>query len=253
MKKKFYALYKIFLINAFSNKIALMFNIVFPVIYFAISNAPVLINNYTVSKDKLISASAYYFAYIALTTTLNSVILAMVEYRDYGYYKVIYMVTNSKYLVLISQFLSQWTFLIIELFLFNLITTLMFKSLAYLGYLLLTTIIAAIVFVLPLTMGLYFLLTVKLRLQTYNIVITLIILLSFMVSAFEAKNEILNLLLLCTPVKYLMTGYEVIMQMMFSRINWANLINLLLVILIYVLFGMIFIAKQNISTIFEKK
>ncbi|MEB3363389.1 hypothetical protein SDC49_05490 [Lactobacillus sp. R2/2] len=115
-----------------------------------------MINNYTVSKSKLISGSAYYFAYIALTTVLNSVILAMVEYRDYGYYKVIYMVTNSKYLVLISQFLSQWTFLIIELFLFNLITALMFKSFAYLGYLLLTTVIAATVLVLPLTMGLYF-------------------------------------------------------------------------------------------------
>lgn len=176
----------------------------------------------------------------------------MVEYRDYGYYKVIYMVTNSKYLVLISQFLSQWTFLIIELFLFNLITTLMFKSFAYLGYLLLTTIIAATVLVLPLTMGLYFLLTTKLKLQTYNIVITLIILASFMVSAVEAKNKLLNLLLLCTPVKYLMKGYEVIMQMLFSRVNWATLANLLIVILIYVLFGMIFIAKQNISTIFEK-
>lgn len=251
MKKRFYSLYRIFLINSFSNKIALMFNIIFPVIYFAISNTPALINNYTVSRNQLISGSAYYFSYIALTTILNSVIFAMIEYRDYGYYKVIYMVSNSKYLILVSQFLSQWTFLIVELFLFNLITTLIFKSFAYLGYLLLTTIIAATVLVLPLTMGLYFLLTVKLKLQTYSIVITLIIFSSFMLSAIESKNKLLNLLLLCTPIKYLMTGYEVIMQSMFYRVNLNALINLSIVILFYVLLGMIFIAKQNISTIFE--
>lgn len=252
MKKKFYSLYKIFLINSFSNKIALMFNIIFPVIYFAISNAAVLTNNYTVSKNQLISGSAYYFSYIALTTILNSVILAMIEYRDYGYYKIIYMVSNSKYLVLISQFLSQWTFLIVELFLFNLITTLFFRSFAYLGYLLVTTTIAAIVLVLPLTMGLYLLLTVKLKLQTYSIVNTLIVFGSFMLVTVETKNNLLNLLLLCTPIKYLMTGYEVIMQFLFYKVNLNALINLLIVIVFYVLLGIIFIAKQNISTIFEK-
>ncbi|RHW49026.1 hypothetical protein [Lactobacillus bombicola] len=252
MKKRFYSLYKIFLINSFSNKIALMFNIIFPVIYFAISNAAVLTNNYTVSKNQLISGSAYYFSYIALTTILNSVILAMIEYRDYGYYKIIYMVSNSKYLVLISQFLSQWTFLIVELFLFNLITTLFFRSFAYLGYLLVTTTIAAIVLVLPLTMGLYFLLTVKLKLQTYSIVNTLIVFGSFMLVTVETKNNLLNLLLLCTPIKYLMTGYEVIMQFLFYKVNLNALINLLIVIVFYVLLGIIFIAKQNISTIFEK-
>ncbi|RMC42137.1 hypothetical protein F5ESL0233_02195 [Lactobacillus sp. ESL0233] len=252
MKKRFYSLYKIFLINSFSNKIALMFNIIFPVIYFAISNAAVLTSNYTVSKNQLISGSAYYFSYIALTTILNSVILAMIEYRDYGYYKIIYMVSNSKYLVLISQFLSQWTFLIVELFLFNLITTLFFRSFAYLGYLLVTTTIAAIVLVLPLTMGLYFLLTVKLKLQTYSIVNTLIVFGSFMLVTVETKNNLLNLLLLCTPIKYLMTGYEVIMQFLFYKVNLNALINLLIVIVFYVLLGIIFIAKQNISTIFEK-
>ncbi|RMC46113.1 hypothetical protein F5ESL0230_02330 [Lactobacillus sp. ESL0230] len=252
MKKRFYSLYKIFLINSFSNKISLMFNIIFPVIYFAISNDAVFTSNYTVSKNQLISGSAYYFSCIALTTILNSVILAMIEYRDYGYYKIIYMVSNSKYLVLISQFLSQWTFLIVELFLFNLITTLFFRLFAYLGYLLVTTTIAAIVLVLPLTMGLYFLLTVKLKLQTYSIVNTLIVFGSFMLVTVETKNNLLNLLLLCTPIKYLMTGYEVIMQFLFYKVNLNALINLLIVIVFYVLLGIIFIAKQNISTIFEK-
>lgn len=252
MKKKFYSLYKIFLINSFSNKVALMFNIIFPVIYFAISNVPVLTNNYTISKNQLIDGSAYYFSYIALTTILNSVILAMIEYREYGYYKIIYMLSNSKYLILISQFLSQLTFLLIELFLFNLITTLFFKSFAYLGYLLLTTIIAATVLILPLTMGFYFLLTVKFKLQTYSIVITLIIFASFMLLTFETKNKVLNLLLLCTPIKYLMTGYEVIMQFLFYKVDLNTLFNLLIVILFYALLGIIFIVKQNISTIFEK-
>ncbi|WP_147440864.1 hypothetical protein [Lactobacillus sp. ESL0230] len=229
-----------------------MFNIIFPVIYFAISNDAVFTSNYTVSKNQLISGSAYYFSCIALTTILNSVILAMIEYRDYGYYKIIYMVSNSKYLVLISQFLSQWTFLIVELFLFNLITTLFFRLFAYLGYLLVTTTIAAIVLVLPLTMGLYFLLTVKLKLQTYSIVNTLIVFGSFMLVTVETKNNLLNLLLLCTPIKYLMTGYEVIMQFLFYKVNLNALINLLIVIVFYVLLGIIFIAKQNISTIFEK-
>lgn len=252
MKKKFYSLYKVFLINSFSNKIALMFNIVFPVAYFVISNFPVLTNKYTISKDQLTDGTAYYFAYIALTTILNSVILAMIEYRDHGYYKIIYMAANSKYLVLISQFLSQWTFLIVELFLFNLITILIFRSFDYLGYLLLTTIVAALLLILPLTMSLYFLITVKLKLQTYNIVATLIIFGSFMLTTVETKNKLLNLLLLCTPVKYLMRGYEVIMQTLFNRIDWTAVIDLLFVIVFYVLLGVFSIARQNISTIFEK-
>lgn len=252
MKKKFYTLYKLFLINSFSNKIAIMFNIIFPVIYFAISNAAVLTSNYTISKNQLISGSAYYFSYIALTTILNSVIMAMIEYRDYGYYKIVYMVSNSKYLILISQFLSQWTFLIAELFLFNLITTLFFRSFAYIGYLLLTTTIAAFVLVFPLTMSLYFLLTVRLKLQTYSIVSTLIIFGSFIFVTAETKNDLLNLLLLCTPIKYLMEGYEAIFQILFYKVDLSTLINLLIVIVFYVLLGIIFIAKQNISTIFEK-
>lgn len=247
--KKFFSLYKPLLIDTLSNKFVFIFNIVLPIGMFIISNSYLLLRTTNLSKTQIISGVSYYFSYIVFISVLNLMILPLIVYRESGYYKFLYFLTKSKWTLIISNLFVQFTFIILELLIFNIVVMIITHTLLW--SLLLETELAALLLTVPVVLGSCVLLNFRIRIESASIVISFFIFLSFSIATLSSKNFIFDSLLLLNPIKYLSIGFNTISQLP-SGISINTLLELLFVTIIYLVIGITSVAKYNIRPLIDR-
>lgn len=195
MGREIWAVSKLFISNLRYNKLALIFNLLFPTIYFF----------YTHQVGRLdlqnnVESIGYFWAYIVFISILNFMILPMISYRESGILKQLWLITSKQGTIISAMVLVYFVVIGLELIVFNLSIMVTGQgTLRLIAASLLTLVLFGPAVYLELTS----LLMVKIKAESMTVWGTLLIFILFTLSSLATKHPFLQEVALLNPVTFL--------------------------------------------------
>lgn len=193
--QKILAFSKIYLLDTLQNKLAFIFNLVFPIVFFVVNNFK-LVGKTDIEQSKLISGLSIYFAYIVLVSLLNLVIIPLIAQREQGMLLEYTLISLNKAYPFLGSLILQLGVLLLELLLFDITVYLMFPNIG--GMILGLLTLRAMSATLPVMGILSLLLLLKIGQQSVSVIVTLLMLTCFLL--LSEKPDIWSLL---NPLQYI--------------------------------------------------
>lgn len=248
--KKFLALYKVFLIDAFNDKFAFIYNLLFPAGFFLFSNWNRLFGTAkTLTSSQIMDHLLYYWAYIVFTTVLNSIIFVLINQRETGYFKSLYFIAGSRRILLLTELAVQGTVLLAEIFCFDLVAFLVFHTFA--ASVLFGSLFAALLMLIPVTMFTTIFLVLRIKTQSMVVISTVTVFAAFSLVAVDASNVVGKFLLAMNPIQYLAQGF-VLLGTFFHSNGGAPIMQFLIITLIYLAIGIWCLSKFDVNPIVDR-
>lgn len=199
MRNEIVAISKLFVANLRYNKIALVFNLVFPTVYY-------LYNYYSggIDAQNMTQQVVYFWTYIIFVSILNFMILPMITYRESGIYKQLWLIISRKNAIMLALFLVCMTVIALELIIFNL--AVMVTSGAWQPELLISSLLTLILFGPINYMILTLLLVLKIVPESLSVLAAILIFILFYLVTLDSTNVGEQMLYMLNPVKYLLVA-----------------------------------------------
>lgn len=230
--QKILAFSKVYLLDTLQNKLAFIFNLVFPLAFFVVNNFE-LVGKTDIEQSKLIAGLSVYFAYIVLVSLLNLIIVPLIAEREQGMLLEYTLISGNKSYPFLGLLLLQLVVLLLELLLFDITVYLMFPDIGGVTLGLLT--LRAMSATLPVMGILSLLLLPKIGQQSVSVIVTLLILTCFLL--LREKPAIWALL---NPLQY-------IEQLVKFGFSWESLF----VGVMYLVVGIFSVTKVDIAPKFR--
>ncbi|WP_311408553.1 hypothetical protein [Liquorilactobacillus uvarum] len=249
--EKLKTLCRVYTIDAFDNKVVFIYTLLFPTLYFVYMNFKQILHASRYSVDEISNVFLPYWAYIIFIALLNTVIVATIFQRESGYYKEFYFIVGSKWLIFIVNFIVQVAFILAELLLFTILG--MFLLHSWYFSILLNSLLAGILAVIPVTMGLSILFTFRIKAQSFSVIGTFSIFVLFYLSTITSSIWLVNLISLLNPYKYILALTNCLSILIEKgNIEFGNLMQLLVVTIAFCLIGLQGFSKFDIRPILDR-
>lgn len=245
---KIKSLYKVFMLDSLDSKFVFIYNLLFPIGFFLISCSKYFFSSKNFTNETLLHSLSFFWSYIIIVTLLNMVIFPTLTQREYGYYKEFYFITGSKWIIFFANFLVQITILLFEIFLFDGIASIVFRTFN-LG-IIIGGVLSACLLAIPVTLASSIFLVFKIKIASISIIETVSLLLLFSITNFNSHNWVLNTILLINPVKYLSQSSYFLSMMVLGKLpNFSTILQFSVVTFLYILIGIMSFSKFSIVPI----
>ncbi|WP_143462238.1 hypothetical protein [Levilactobacillus enshiensis] len=144
--KKIRALMKFDLEEMLDNRLAFVYAVIFPLLFFAMSNWKNIMAQQTDNTEKLIILLTPYLSYVVLSNALNSVILMVYGRRESGFLKMYYFIVERRNYLMLAPEILFYFITLIECLGFTLLAMVAFHNLSPLLLLEVVFIITVIYF-----------------------------------------------------------------------------------------------------------
>ncbi len=144
--KKIRALMRFDLEDLLDNRLAFVYAVIFPLLFFAMSNWKNIMAQQTYGTGKLIILLTPYLAYVVLSNALNSVVLMVFSRREMGFLKMYYFIVERRSYLMLAPEILYYFISLIECLGFTLLAMVVFHNLSLLLLLEVLLIISIIYF-----------------------------------------------------------------------------------------------------------
>lgn len=240
------AINKLFLSNLRYNKISLMFNLLFPTLYFFYVNP---VGN--VKSQNIFSNISFFWTYIIFVSILNFMILPVINYRENGTYKQLWLIVTNKNSIIVSTFIVYITIIMLELIIFNL--TIMIFNHMWQSQLFIASLLLLLIFGIVIYMELMILLILKIKPETISILATILIFTLFSLIIINSDNFYLQIICMINPVQFLLVASKWIISIITGQGFMPVLMcQLFIVSMIMVIIGIFALKRFNINPLVKQ-
>ncbi len=241
-------LFKVYMIDALSNKFAFVYNLLIPIVYFIYQNRHIALQNFNTTTFKVVS---YFWAYIIVVTILNNVIVGLIADRERGFYKQMLFIAGSKLKIMLSVFSVQLMVILIEITLFDIVVMLFVKSFSL--HLILAGLLTVLITALPIALGTSLLFMFKFKLESVTIILSLLIFGMLFFMNIPNGQRLEGLITLINPASYVATvGYQIQTLLISSPIHLIVWLGLAVMTLLYAIIGKFAIAKFSPQSVITR-
>lgn len=245
------ALCKVYAINIMSNKFAFVYNLLLPIIYFIYRNVTLTAstNNFSAATTETIGN---FWAYIIFVTILNNVVVSLIVQREQGFYKQMLFVVGSKLKIITAVFLVQLAIICIELSIFNILVMIVVHQLSF--KLLFAGLVVALLSALPVTLVGSVLLIFKIKIESVNILLGIILFGLFFIMSVPTSDSINGLVNLLNPLSFVTEMSLQVQNIVFNMgsVNVGIWIQMLIVSVFYAIIGIYSISKFSVNAIADR-
>lgn len=245
------ALCKVYAINIMSNKFAFVYNLLLPIIYFIYRNVTLTAstNNFSAATTETIGN---FWAYIIFVTILNNVVVSLIVQREQGFYKQMLFVVGSKLKIITAMFLVQLAIICIELSIFNILVMIVVHQLSF--KLLFAGLVVALLSALPVTLVGSVLLIFKIKIESVNILLGIILFGLFFIMSVPTSDSINGLVNLLNPLSFVTEMSLQVQNIVFNMgsVNVGIWIQMLIVSVFYAIIGIYSISKFSVNAIADR-
>ncbi|MDV8951494.1 hypothetical protein [Leuconostoc falkenbergense] len=245
------ALCKVYAINIMSNKFAFVYNLLLPIIYFIYRNVTLTAstNNFSAATTETIGN---FWAYIIFVTILNNVVVSLIVQREQGFYKQMLFVVGSKLKIITAVFLVQLAIICIELSIFNILVMIVVHQLSF--KLLFAGLVVALLSALPVTLIGSVLLIFKIKIESVNILLGIILFGLFFIMSVPTSDSINGLVNLLNPLSFVTEMSLQVQNIVFNMgsVNVGIWIQMLIVSVFYAIIGIYSISKFSVNAIADR-
>jgi len=245
------ALSKVYAINIMSNKFAFVYNLLLPIIYFIYRNVTLTAstNNFSAATTETIGN---FWAYIIFVTILNNVVVSLIVQREQGFYKQMLFVVGSKLKIITAVFLVQLAIICIELSIFNILVMIVVHQLSF--KLLFAGLVVALLSALPVTLVGSVLLIFKIKIESVNILLGIILFGLFFIMSVPTSDSINGLVNLLNPLSFVTEMSLQVQNIVFNMgsVNVGIWIQMLIVSVFYAIIGIYSISKFSDNAIADR-
>ncbi|MDI6666771.1 hypothetical protein QMA56_03495 [Leuconostoc falkenbergense] len=245
------ALCKVYAINIMSNKFAFVYNLLLPIIYFIYRNVTLTAstNNFSAATTETIGN---FWAYIIFVTILNNVVVSLIVQREQGFYKQMLFVVGSKLKIITAVFLVQLAIICIELSIFNILVMIVVHQLSF--KLLFAGLVVALLSALPVTLVGSVLLIFKIKIESVNILLGIILFGLFFIMSVPTSDSINGLVNLLNPLSFVTEMSLQVQNILFNMgsVNVGIWIQMLIVSVFYAIIGIYSISKFSVNAIADR-
>lgn len=245
------ALCKVYAINIMSNKFAFVYNLLLPIIYFIYRNVTLTAstNNFSAATTETIGN---FWAYIIFVTILNNVVVSLIVQREQGFYKQMLFVVGSKLKIITAVFLVQLAIICIELSIFNILVMIVVHQLSF--KLLFAGLVVALLSALPVTLIGSVLLIFKIKIESVNILLGIILFGLFFIMSVPTSDSINGLVNLLNPLSFVTEMSLQVQNTLFNMrsVNVGIWIQMLIVSVFYAIIGIYSISKFSVNAIADR-
>lgn len=245
------ALCKVYAINIMSNKFAFVYNLLLPIIYFIYRNVTLTAstNNFSTATTETIGN---FWAYIIFVTILNNVVVSLIVQREQGFYKQMLFVVGSKLKIITAVFLVQLAIICIELSIFNILVMIVVHQLSF--KLLFAGLVVALLSALPVTLIGSVLLIFKIKIESVNILLGIILFGLFFIMSVPTSDSINGLVNLLNPLSFVTEMSLQVQNIVFNMgsVNVGIWIQMLIVSVFYAIIGIYSISKFSVNAIADR-
>ncbi|AKP64348.1 hypothetical protein [Levilactobacillus koreensis] len=128
--KKIRALMKFDLEMLLDNRLAFVYAVIFPLLFFAMSNWKNVMAQQTYDTEKLIILLTPYLSYVVMSNTLNNVVLMVYGRREDGFLKMYYFIVERRSYLLLAPEILYYFISLIECLGFTLLAMIAFHNLS---------------------------------------------------------------------------------------------------------------------------
>ncbi|WP_409271305.1 hypothetical protein V1499_17935 [Neobacillus sp. SCS-31] len=118
------AFFKLFFKNAISYKVSFIWTLLFPTIMMSYSARAWFAAKPDIGE--FVPMYSFYLGFMVVMTTANGVGVGLLNLREFGFLKMFKFVAGNKYTVIAGFFLAQFTFLLLNISVFSIVTSLFF-------------------------------------------------------------------------------------------------------------------------------
>ncbi|QEA58206.1 hypothetical protein FGL74_00090 [Leuconostoc koreense] len=242
------ALCKVYMINIIDNKFAFVYNLLLPSIFFIYKNIniPSATSHFNVATAEVIGN---FWAYIIFVTILNNVVVSLIVQREQGFYKQMLFIVGSKIKILTAIFLVQFVIICVELSIFNILVMVVVHQLSF--KLLFAGTVVALLSALPIALIGSILLIFKIKIESVNILLGLILFGLFFIMSVPTSYSITGMLNLFNPLSFVTEISIQVQNIVFNTggVNTSIWLQVLLVSLCYAVIGIYSISKFSVNAI----
>ncbi|MGO0154368.1 hypothetical protein ACTL31_02085 [Leuconostoc mesenteroides] len=242
------ALCKVYMINIIDNKFAFVYNLLLPSIYFIYKNINIssATSHFNVATAEVIGN---FWAYIIFVTILNNVVVSLIVQREQGFYKQMLFIVGSKIKILTAIFLVQFVIICVELSVFNILVMVVVHQLSF--KLLFAGTVVALLSALPIALIGSILLIFKIKIESVNILLGLILFGLFFIMSVPTSYSITGMLNLFNPLSFVTEISIQVQNIVFNTggVNTSIWLQVLLVSLCYAGIGIYSISKFSVNAI----
>lgn len=241
-------LIKAFVKESLSNRLAVILNFIVPIIFFIFSNSNFLFNGNDKFKQVYGSEMPYYWTYIIFTTVINLFVFGIISLKESGLFKSLFFIVGSKYKIVISLFITHLLFVFCEILSFDILVSIIFNIYNMKSFLI--GLILSLIFTIPVAFCCLSLLFFKIQIKSANIIITMVIFLSFYLNNIKTNIKIIDSLILISPVRYLLTVSHTLLSIFNgNKINLFSVGTIIFITIIYIFIGAISLRVFDIRPI----
>ncbi|WP_053367684.1 hypothetical protein [Bacillus sp. FJAT-27245] len=195
------AFFKLFFKNAISYKVSFVWTLLLPTIIMSYSARAWFAAKPGI--EEFVPMYSFYLGFIVTITTANGIGIGLLNLREYGFLKMFKFIAGNKYSVITGFFLSQFSFLMLNIALFSVITSLFFAPHLFL-HIVLISLLIGLVTILPVAFLFSWIPALNLKAESLTPITTLLpIVLSYLSMLTLDKNETgLVALALLNPVEF---------------------------------------------------
>ncbi|SIS45204.1 hypothetical protein [Salimicrobium flavidum] len=121
--KKVFEYFRLFMIEAATNKIAFFWTLVLPLTFMIVNS----MDWFGSPPENYISILAAYWAYLVLITSMNGVGMGLLVYRDNGFLKMFSFLSGSHQPVVLGKIMAQYVFMVVNMLVFTIVVSLLFR------------------------------------------------------------------------------------------------------------------------------
>lgn len=240
------AISKLFLSNLRYNKLALAFNLLFPTIFFFYTNQIGNINAHNIFNN-----ISFFWAYIIFVSILNFMVLPVINYRESGIYKQLWLTINKKHSIIPTIFLVYTIVIALELIIFNL--TIMLANQMWQPALLIGSLLTLLVFGSFVYMELNLLLILKIKPETITILTTILIFSLFSLTVINPDNFYLQIICMLNPVKFLLISSTWMIGIITGQgITSLITLQIFVVAIVMVIIGVLSLKNFNVNPLIRQ-
>lgn len=240
------AISKLFISNLRYNKISLMFNLLFPTLYFFYTHQVGNSESHNTFNDV-----SFFWTYIIFVSILNFMILPVISYRESGTYKQLWLIVTNKHSIMMTIFLVHVVVIMLELIVFNL--TIMFVNYVWQPQLLVGSLLVLLVFGFAIYMELTILLIFKIKPETVTILTTILIFTLFSLITAKPDNFYFQMIFMLNPVRFILVSSQWIMSLITGQgVITSTALQLGIVAIIMVIVGVFALKKSNVIPVIKQ-
>lgn len=240
------AISKLFLSNLRYNKISLMFNLLFPTIYFFYTHQ---VGN--MEARNVINNVSFFWTYIIFVSVLNFMILPVINYRESGTYKQLWLIVTNKNSIMTAMFIVYTVVIMLELIIFNL--TIMLASRVWQPQLLVGSLLVLVLFGFAIYMELTILLVLKIKPETITILATILIFTLFSLITVKPDNFYFQMISMLNPVKFILVASQWMISIITGQgFALSIMLQLVIVAIIMIIVGVYALKRFNISPLIKQ-